>query len=80
MINLEAAYLTDAHGPRRPRIALMGEFSAGKSTLANLMVGSDPVPMQVVATQLPPVWIMHAARPSSCLIAIVSIRRGWLRR
>ena len=61
MINLEAAYLTDAHGPRRPRIALMGEFSAGKSTLANLMVGSDPVPMQVVATQLPPVWISYGA-------------------
>ena len=43
--------------PRRPRIALMGEFSAGKSTLANLMIGTDPLPMQVVATQLPPVWI-----------------------
>ncbi|MFK7879578.1 dynamin family protein [Roseobacter sp.] len=43
----------------RPRIALMGEFSAGKSTLANLMIGSDPLPMQVIATQLPPVWISY---------------------
>ncbi|WP_375230574.1 dynamin family protein [Roseobacter sp. S98] len=42
---------------RLPRIALMGEFSAGKSTLANLMIGSEYLPVQVVATQLPPVWI-----------------------
>lgn len=43
--------------PRKPRIALMGEFSAGKSTLTNLMIGADTIPMQVTATQLPPVWI-----------------------
>jgi hypothetical protein len=45
-------------GPgRKPRIALMGEFSAGKSTLSNLLIGSAPLPMKVTATQLPPVWI-----------------------
>lgn len=49
---------------RRPRIALMGEFSAGKSTLANLMIGTDPLPMQVVATQLPPVWISYGSEPA----------------
>lgn len=53
------AYLPPDEAPRRPRVALMGEFSAGKSTLANLMIGTDPLPMQVVATQLPPVWISH---------------------
>lgn len=42
---------------RKPRIALMGEFSAGKSTLSNLLIGARPLPMQVTATQLPPVWI-----------------------
>lgn len=42
---------------RRPRIALMGEFSAGKSTLANLMIGSEPLQVQIVATQMPPVWV-----------------------
>ncbi len=42
---------------RKPRIALMGEFSAGKSTLSNLLIGSDPLPTRVTATQLPPVWI-----------------------
>lgn len=49
---------------RVPRIALMGEFSAGKSTLANLMIGTNPLPVQVVATQLPPVWITHGSLPS----------------
>jgi hypothetical protein len=47
-------------GPgRKPRIALMGEFSAGKSTLSNLLIGAAPLPMKVTATQLPPVWISH---------------------
>ncbi len=40
---------------RRPRIALMGEFSAGKSTLANLLLGHAVSPVKVTATQLPPV-------------------------
>lgn len=44
---------------RKPCIALMGEFSAGKSTLANLLIGAEPLPVQVVATQLPPVWIAY---------------------
>ncbi len=43
--------------PRKPRLALMGEFSAGKSTLSNLLLGGDPLPTQVTATRLPPVWI-----------------------
>ena len=57
--NTGPAYLPADTLPRKPRVALMGEFSAGKSTLANLMIGTDPLPMQVVATQLPPVWISH---------------------
>lgn len=48
---------------RKPCIALMGEFSAGKSTLANLLIGSDPLPIQVIATQLPPVWITYGDAP-----------------
>lgn len=52
--------MIDENGhPSKPCIALMGEFSAGKSTLANLLIGSDPLPVQVVATQLPPVCISH---------------------
>ncbi|MEP5760770.1 MAG: dynamin family protein [Litoreibacter sp.] len=45
--------------PRKPRIALMGEFSAGKSTLSNLLLGAKPLPEKVTATRLSPVWISH---------------------
>ncbi len=44
-------------GVRKPRIALMGEFSAGKSTLSNLLMGARPLPEKVTATRLSPVWI-----------------------
>ncbi|MCK0095855.1 dynamin family protein [Yoonia sp. F2084L] len=46
-----------ASGPRKPRIALMGEFSAGKSTLSNLVMGTSPLPEKVTATRLSPVWL-----------------------
>ena len=42
---------------KRPCVALMGEFSAGKSTLSNLLIGAEALPVNVTATQLPPVWI-----------------------
>lgn len=57
------AAASDGPGPRRPRIALMGEFSAGKSTLANLLLGEARSPVKVTATQLPPVWYVHGAGP-----------------
>ncbi|WP_282169545.1 dynamin family protein [Ruegeria atlantica] len=41
---------------RKPIFALMGEFSAGKSTLINFLLRSHTLPTQVTATQLPPVW------------------------
>lgn len=44
---------------RKPRLALMGEFSAGKSTLSNLLLGCAPLPVRVTATRLPPVWISY---------------------
>ncbi|MEL6690223.1 MAG: hypothetical protein AAFP28_07880 [Pseudomonadota bacterium] len=34
----------------------MGEFSAGKSTLANLLLGCTASPVMATPTQLPPVW------------------------
>jgi hypothetical protein len=50
---------------RRPRIGLMGEFSAGKSTLANLLLGQNLSPVKVTATQLPPV--LYSYGPESVL-------------
>lgn len=43
----------------KPCIALMGEFSAGKSTLANLMMEANPLPVQAIATRLPPVRMSY---------------------
>lgn len=55
-INLKSAVATRS---RKPRIGLMGEFSAGKSTLSNLLLGARPLPEKVTATRLSPVWISH---------------------
>ena len=41
----------------KPVLCLMGEFSAGKSTLSNLLIQTSALPVNVTATQLPPVWI-----------------------
>ena len=41
----------------KPILCLMGEFSAGKSTLSNLLIQTTALPVNVTATQLPPVWI-----------------------
>ena len=43
----------------KPVIAIMGEFSVGKSTLSNLLIGSNPLPVKVTATQLPPIWLSY---------------------
>ena len=47
---------------RKPVFALMGEFSAGKSTLMNFLLRTQTLPTQVTATQLPPVWFSWGNR------------------
>ena len=37
----------------------MGEFSSGKSTLCNVLMGAKPLLEKVTATQLPPVWLSY---------------------
>lgn len=44
---------------RKPCVALMGEFSAGKSTLLNFLIEADLLPTRVTATELPPIWFSH---------------------
>ncbi|MCB2134578.1 MAG: dynamin family protein [Rhodobacteraceae bacterium] len=53
-----AAHQANAE-PRMPCIALMGEFSAGKTTLINFLLGEDMLPTRITATQLPPVWMSY---------------------
>lgn len=54
--------------PRKPRLVLMGEFSAGKSTLTNILLDSQPLPMKVTATRLPPVQISYGV-PAAFAVA-----------
>lgn len=49
---------------RKPIFALMGEFSAGKSTLMNFLLRKHALPTQVTATQLPPVWFSWGDKPA----------------
>lgn len=58
---ITAPLAPEAAPARKPRLALMGEFSAGKSTLTNLLAGRAPLPTRVTATRLPPVWLSHGA-------------------
>ncbi len=44
---------------RRARVAILGEFSAGKSTLINLITGGQTLRTQVTATQMPAIWMSH---------------------
>lgn len=41
---------------RKPTIAILGEFSSGKSTLVNALLGHVLSPVRVTATQVPPIW------------------------
>lgn len=51
-------------GVRKPRLAIMGEFSSGKSTLCNVLLGARPLLEKVTATQLPPVWLSYGSAPA----------------
>jgi len=48
-----------AWAERKPTIALMGEFSAGKSTLLNFLIEDNVLPTRATATEMPPVWFSH---------------------
>ncbi len=54
--------LTEWH-TEKPVFALMGEFSAGKSTLLNLLLEGDHLPTKVTATNLPAVWVTKSDAP-----------------
>lgn len=59
-ISAEASdYLIDWY-TTKPVYALMGEYSAGKSTLLNLLLDQNALPTKVTATNLPPVWLTYS--------------------
>lgn len=45
------------------RVAIIGEFNSGKSSLANLLVGIDSVPTAIVSNTRIPTLLYHAAMP-----------------
>lgn len=49
---------------RPPRVALIGEFNTGKSTLTNTLLGSATLPTSVTENTRLPVLVHYAARPS----------------
>ncbi|MEM6609803.1 MAG: hypothetical protein AAF689_14640 [Pseudomonadota bacterium] len=56
--------MTDATEKHRPRVALLGEFSAGKSTLVNVLMKEARSPVRVTATHLPPIWYCYGTGPA----------------
>lgn len=63
-ISVEAKdYLVDWY-TTKPVFALMGEYSAGKSTLLNLLLDQNALPTKVTATNLPPVWLTYSDEPT----------------
>lgn len=55
---------------RRPRVALLGEFNAGKTTLTNLLARSRGLPTDVLANTRVPTLVHHVdAAPEPILVA-----------
>ena len=55
---------TASDASRRARVVVLGEFSAGKSTLINLLTGARSLRTQVTATQMPAVWMSYGTADS----------------
>lgn len=54
------AHLAAWHS-RRPTLAMMGEFSSGKSALLNCLLDRDLLPTRATATDMPAIWITQGA-------------------
>lgn len=61
-------------GTGKPRLVLMGEFSAGKSTLTNILLDCAPLPMRVTATRLPPVKMSYG-NSATYAVGLNDVRR-----
>ena len=55
--------LRPARDRKKPCLVLLGEFSSGKSTLANILMKHARSPVRVTATQVPPIWYSLGSGP-----------------
>src|SRR5262249_51027772 len=60
------------------RIAIIGEFNSGKSSLANLLARIESLPTAVVSSTRIPTLLYHAQEPQICALHVDG-RREWLR-
>jgi tRNA U34 5-carboxymethylaminomethyl modifying GTPase MnmE/TrmE len=60
------------------RIAIIGEFNSGKSSLANLLARIESLPTAVVSSTRIPTLLYHAQEPQICALHPDG-RREWLR-
>ncbi len=60
---------------RPPRIAILGEFNCGKSTLANFLIGVEALPTAVVSNTTIPTVLYFASEPS-----VTAVHRGGRRQ
>ena len=56
------------------RVAIVGEFNSGKSSLTNLLVGIDSLPTAIVSNTRIPTLLYHAARPEIFAVAADGVR------
>ena len=68
-ISSSARQVLAAWYSRKPTFALMGEYSAGKSSLLNLLLGMTFLRTQVTATNMPVVWLTHGATPRAQMLS-----------
>ncbi|MEL6573135.1 MAG: dynamin family protein [Pseudomonadota bacterium] len=64
-VSARAIGYLEAWFSQKPTFALMGEFSAGKSTLLNLILGETVLPTQVTATSMPVIWMTYGDTPTA---------------
>jgi GTPase SAR1 family protein len=75
---IRALRRTERRLERPLRIAVIGEFNSGKSTLANLLVQIESLPTAVISNTCIPTLLYHASAPE--IFAVYhDRRREWLR-
>lgn len=53
---------------QRPVMAVMGEYSAGKSTLLNYLLAQNIFTTRITATNFPPIWLTFSEEPHALAV------------